>query len=76
MTQLTAHSAWTTGQQVTGVYCGQAFRGAINGETRGTADSRNVQFWISLDEAITVFGASRSTICVETNSKNNAVFAN
>jgi hypothetical protein len=59
---MTADSYWKQGQKVTGFYCGKAFTGVINNNTRPTPDGRNVIFGVTLDSPIEVFGQMRERI--------------
>jgi hypothetical protein len=70
---MNANSTWKQNQSVSGLYCGQTYQGKINNNTRPTPDYRNVIFSITLDAPITVFGATRETIEVWTNSEHNTI---
>jgi hypothetical protein len=64
------NSCWRQGDKVSGIYCDIPFVGAINSETRGTPDGRNVTFGVTLDQPIVVFGAVRERISVSTDQRD------
>jgi len=73
--ELKADSSFKEGMRVKGVYFGQEYRGLINSETRPTPDYKNMQFCVTLDSEIVVFGKTRQLITVITNNENNTIFA-
>jgi hypothetical protein len=57
--------SWQAGQQVTGNYYGVSFTGTIDEGTRpNTANWQEMIIFITLDNPITVLGATRDDVCI------------
>jgi hypothetical protein len=68
MERATSKSQWKKGQEASGLYVGNKFKGRISGETRPTPDSKNIMFMVDLDSPITIYGVKRMNVCILTNS--------
>ena len=73
MHQATAKSTWKSGQKVSGVYMGKSFSGVLSDSTRPTPDYKNVQFVVTLDNPVIVFGTKRDSVTCITGT-NDVVF--
>ncbi len=63
--------------RVAGLYCGQRYSGVIESSRANTAYTSGLQimYTVVLDEAITVYGATRARIIVESDSEYNTIGA-
>jgi hypothetical protein len=71
---MNAQATWKTGQECSGTYFGQQFRGTITDNTRPTPDYKHVIFNVRLHAPITVYGRENQTIEIWSNSYDTISF--